>query len=266
MRNLFDDLYDYWFDGIEYLFTENVISFYTFIYTVFAEIAFLWAFGFKTALPFTIILIAAVLNIVVSAFLKMAVECTKPELYVARAYAIAFVVIFVIGLFVNVLTNIVLFAIPLVITWLFVQMREFQITSYLGKFPKIIMIISKIFHNKVFWVTSQIVVVVLPVGLLISFLCLTSLPIVLKIIVSILSVLLIPLLVSYEDATASQTIFEMAYDVTWSEEYEKFSKQIDEKMKIDIEGTTKELVERLEKIEEEYEKLLQKAKEDNEDI
>ena len=189
-----------WKYGFTFLFDDDLISFYTFFTIVLSEIAFLWAFmPISQALPFTFILAGYILNVIISAFIQGIWETTVIQKIFSVIYIIIFIGLLVTGCFFNIVVSILTFIIPLVITALWIQIRDFQDTDC--------------FHNKVFYVFSQIIVVGGPVILLTIFIVfIPMLPIAFKIIIPIIYCLIIPLIVSLEDEIAACNIFELAYD------------------------------------------------------
>lgn len=259
------DLFENWMMGISYLITDALISFYAFFTTILVEIAFLWAFGFEYSFAFTILLMACIINVLVCSWFKGEYEGCKIERIVSRIYVIVFVLLLAIGLFVDWLAAIVLFVIPIAVTALWIWIRGFQDSVFIGKHPKIILRIADFIHNPIVWVISQIIVIGLPMFMFIYFLYQTPLPIFYKFVIAVLSVFIAPLMAFVEDDWATCNIFELAYDITWSEEYEKTMREFDEKLEKDPEGTKKELVEELEKFKDEIEDIFEKVEEEKSD-
>ena len=203
-----------WKYGFTFLFDDDLISFYTFFTIVLSEIAFLWAFmPISQALPFTFILAGYILNVIISAFIQSMWEATVIQKIFSVIYLFVFIGLLVTGCFFNIVVSILTFIIPLVITALWIQIRDFQDTDCFITESKEVKFISKIFHNKVFYVFSQIVVVGGPVILLTIFIVfIPMLPIAFKIIIPIIYCLIIPLIVLLEDEIAACNIFELAYD------------------------------------------------------
>jgi len=257
------DFFDSWFEGLIYLFTDDLISFYAYITTVLAEIAFLWGFFPDIAIPFTVLLGVSIVNIIVCSWLKGMFEGIKLEVIISRAYVIIFGILFIVGFIFNWLANIILFAIPLLVTFLWIHMRTFQCTVFGGKFPKIVLFISRLFQNKVFWVISQIFVIGVPFAALVTGICLTGLPGWVKMLMVVIYAFCIPLIAYIEDDCAAENVFEIAYDHTWSEEYEQYMKKLDKKMQEDPEGAMQEVVSELVKMKEDVEKIIEQAEKEN---
>lgn len=260
MRNFFRS----WICGVSYLFTDDLISFYAFFATILAEVAFLWAKGFENALAFSVLLILCIINVIICSYYKGEYEGSKLERIVARIYVIIFAILFLIGVFVNIIAAVILFTIPFVFTTFCIWIRGFQDTVFVGKHPKIILLISKIIQKPIVWVISQIIVIGLPMFMCIYYMYQTPMSAFLKILFVILMVLFAPFIAYLEDNLATCNIFELAYDITWSEEYERKNREFFEKMQKDPEGTKKELKEELLKYKEDLEEIFEKVEEDKE--
>lgn len=228
-----EEVVDMWTDGVSYLFGDAVISFYTFFTLIFAECAYLWTFQEKSlAIPFSVILLGYVLNVCVWALFKGWHEGERKELVFTIIYVADFVVLFAIGCFINFWLSVILTIIPFAITALWIAIREFQICIFVGPHPKIVMLISKLFMNKIFHLVSQLIVVGVPFVVFVVFLAqIPTLHTALKIIISVLYFICIPLIAYYEDDTAALNIYELAYEVTWSRHYEEYVRKPIQKMK-----------------------------------
>lgn len=213
MRNFFDN----WLRGVSYLITDDLISYYTYFTMVLAEVAYLWGSFPKLALPFTCILIASILNIVVSSLFKGRYEGTKREVICARAYVITFISLFIIGLFFNPLASVILFATPIITTALWIMIRNFQDSVYFGPIPKIIKFIGKLFRNPIIWIFSQIIVIALPFGLFAAGIFITSMADWLKTLILVAYLIIAPFIAVFKDYFATCNIFELAYDVNWKD-------------------------------------------------
>ena len=230
-------LIENWNNGLHYLITDDLISFYTFFTIILAECSYLLSFHeFADAIPITIILLGYMLNVIVFARLKGNAEGTKLELVFSILYVTVFVTLFVIGCFFNLAISITTTAILFGVTALWIVIRNNQDTFYYlpDGLPKITYLINNLFGNKIFWILSQIVIIGGPFIVFVIFCTkIPFLPIVLKVIIPLLYLSLSPLIANYEDDSAALNVFELAYDVTWSKEYEDYCKRI-EKMKEDI--------------------------------
>ena len=230
-------LIENWNNGLHYLITDDLISFYTFFTIILAECSYLLSFHeFADAIPITIILLGYMLNVIVFARLKGNAEGTKLELVFSILYVTVFVTLFVIGCFFNLAISITTTAILLGVTALWIVIRNHQDTFYYlpDGLPKITYLINNLFGNKIFWILSQIVIIGGPFIVFVIFCTkIPFLPIVLKVIIPLLYLSLSPLIANYEDDSAALNVFELAYDITWSKEYEDYCKRI-EKMKEDI--------------------------------
>lgn len=230
-------LIENWNNGLNYLITDDLISFYTFFTIILAECSYLLSFHeFADAIPITIILLGYMLNVIVFARLKGNAEGTKLELVFSILYVTVFVTLFVIGCFFNLAISIITTAILFGVTALWIVIRNHQDTFYYlpEGLPKITYLINNLFGNKIFWILSQIVIIGGPFIVFVIFCTkIPFLPIVLKVIIPLLYLSLSPLIANYEDDSAALNVFELAYDITWSKEYEDYCKRI-EKMKEDI--------------------------------
>lgn len=233
MKNLIEN----WNNGLNYLITDDLISFYTFFTIILAECSYLLSFHeFADAIPITIILLGYMLNVIVFARLKGNAEGTKLELVFSILYVTVFVTLFVIGCFFNLAISITTTAILFGVTALWIVIRNHQDTFYYlpDGLPKITYLINNLFGNKIFWILSQIVIIGGPFIVFVIFCTkIPFLPIVLKVIIPLLYLSLSPLIANYEDDSAALNVFELAYAITWSKEYEEYCKRI-EKMKEDI--------------------------------
>lgn len=217
-----------------FLLEEDAISFYTFFTILLAECAFLWSnYSSTIAVKFTLILVAYIVNVLISAKLKGMWENDRKEVVFAIMYVVIFAIIFIIGCFINVLMNIILIAIPLIITFLWINIRILQNTtllynptSFWGRIEKNL---TDLFdNNKIAYWISQIFVIGIPVALFVYFLAtIQSLPIVLKILIPIGYIVLMPYIAYEEDWLGACNIFQIAYDITWTKEYEEWSKNFD---------------------------------------
>ena len=230
-------LIENWNNGLHYLITDDLISFYTFFTIILAECSYLLSFHeFADAIPITIILLGYMLNVIVFARLKGNAEGTKLELVFSILYVTVFVTLFVIGCFFNLAISITTTAILFGVTALWIVIRNNQDTFYYlpDGLPKITYLINNLFGNKIFWILSQIVIIGGPFIVFVIFCTkIPFLPIVLKVIIPLLYLSLSPLIANFEDDSAALNVFELAYDITWSKEYEDYCKRI-EKMKEDI--------------------------------
>ena len=193
-------------------------------------------YEFADAIPIIIILLGYMLNVIVFAWLKGNAEGTKLELVFSILYVTVFVTLFVIGCFFNLSISITTTAILLGVTALWIVIRNHQDTFYYlpEGLPKITYLINNLFGNKIFWILSQIVIIGGPFIVFVIFCTkIPFLPIVLKVIIPLLYLSLSPLIANYEDDSAALNVFELAYAITWSKEYEEYCKRI-EKMEEDI--------------------------------
>lgn len=227
MKNLIGN----WLEGLSYLINDDLISFYTFFTVIFAECSYLWAFHESTvAIPITVILLGYMLNVIIFACLKGFTEGTKLEKVFSILYVSVFVTLFVIGCFFNWAISTITTVILLGVTALGIIIKNYTNTSTFIYFPKvkpkIVCLIS--FVNKFLYVASQIIIIGGPfVVFWIFFVKISFLPIALKVIIPLLYLIFSPLIAFFEDNSATCNIFELAYDITYNGEYEKYRKKFE---------------------------------------
>jgi len=231
-----------WLAGCNILFYDDCITFYVYFSALLAEIACLWVFFPEIALPFTCLNALCILNVLVCSYGKGFCEGYKPELIFARAYLITFAAIFIIGFFFSWKANLILFLVPFVAIGVFSVIRTFTNTVFIGKWPKKIVILQKIFKNKVICGLGMFAGVYTPFWVFSWFLFQTSLPNVLKLLISVVYGLLIPMICYIEDDFSALTIFEIGFDITWSEEYEQKQKEFEERYNENPEELKEEVI------------------------
>ena len=202
-------LYNY-FGGLELLLSDDLISYFAYFTTILVQVAFLWAFKVSNALFFTILLILSIVNVFIGAFWKSYVEGSKAEIIQSVAFSGAIVVLFIVGCKASFVTSLLLFAIPLIVTRLWITIREFQNTEFLGYNPNsMTMKISKLFHNKIIYILSYVITMLIPICLLVVFTAMTGLPTYLKILLPLLYIFISPYIGLMEDEIATCSIFEL---------------------------------------------------------
>lgn len=229
-------LIENWMSGLSYLIFDDHISFYTFFTVILAECSYLWAFHeIAVAIPITVMLFGYIINLIVFARLKGNNEGTRKEKVFSILYVVVFVTLFVIGCFFNWVISIITTAILLGVTAFWIGIRMHQDTLYLTKDSfKITYLINKLFGDKIFWILSQIIVIGGPFVVFVIFCAnISFLPIVLKVIIPLLYLSFSPLIAYFEDDSAACNVFELAYEITWSKEYEEYLKKF-EKQEEDI--------------------------------
>lgn len=199
------NLINHWKEGLSYLFSDDLISFYTFFTIIFAECVYLRIFYSNSiVIQFTIILLGYVVNIIVCAWFKGYWEVTKVEVVFTIIYSIVFITLFIIGCFINIKISIIMTIIPLIITAISIVLREGNYT-----------------------VLANFIIVGGPfIAFTISILMFPTLPIILKIIIPIVYALCVPFIPYIEDETAALNIFELATNITWNKDLEDFRKKI----------------------------------------
>ena len=102
------NLINHWKKGLCYLFADDLISFYTFFTIIFAECVYLRVlYSTPIIVPFTIILIGYVVNVIVCALFKSILEKPRIEAVFTVIYPIVFIILFIIGCSINVKLSIV---------------------------------------------------------------------------------------------------------------------------------------------------------------
>lgn len=224
MKNLISS----WLGGFGYLLDDELISFYTFFTVAFAECAALWAFcSTSIAIPFTVILIAYILNILIFSYLKGNYLGCKKEVIISILYVVVTIALFITGFFFDWKINLICTAILFGVTALWIVIKLHQCTIYVNARSTIVMIINRLFQNKIFWVFSQIIVIGAPFAAFTTFFAMIpAIPLALKIIVPIVYFILMPFIAVLEDETAACNVFEIAYDIMWSKEFEESYNQM----------------------------------------
>ena len=253
IKSFFED----WISGVNGIVEGELITFYAYFSVVIAEIIFLWM-GFQDiALPFTILGILSMLNVLICANLKGNYECTKREWIVARVYASVFLGIFLVGFFFNWIANLVLFSVPFVLTGILVFLNEYTSTIFIGKQSEIEEKIYNFFENPVVSIIVGILVVVLPFFVFALSIMNTHLTIALKVAIIIGYGFIIPVFAYLEDELAACNIFEIATWVTWSEEYERAEKELEKKLVEDPEAFREDVLATVKAMQIEAEKIEQ---------
>lgn len=167
-----------------------------------------WLFSFcelSVAIPLTIVLLGYIVNTVVFSWLKGMQEGTRLEVVFSICYTAVFAILLVIGCIINIKIHLIMMAIILVVTAICVWIRNWVASEFL----------------QIFALTTPIVVFV-------YFLAYVPwLATIFKVIIPIIYILFVPFISYYEDCSAAQNIFELVYDNTWSPEYEKSMRELD---------------------------------------
>lgn len=212
-KSIIHNCFNGWLEDWDVLFTDDLISYYSFFTVIFAEIAYLWAFtDIKNLINITMILFCYIANVIGYAYIRCIshgfIEKISHYLYVG-----SFVFLFIIGCLFNWLVMVVTTVIAFGITALWIQIREHQSCEYVyfEGISKVTYKINRLFRNKYVWVISQAIVVGGPFILFTIFLvCIPGLPIYLKIGLPILHIILSPLFAFIEDEFAPGNVFELA--------------------------------------------------------
>lgn len=212
-----------WLDGLEYLLTDDLIDFYAFFTTIFAEIAFLWAFFPENALAITIILLVCIANVVICAYLKGACVsfCIKGKRYgladISKPiWSIVYCIVFLIAIIAALIINgigAVLIMIPIAVAGIWIKLREWHNTTFIGEVFKISAAISEfLYKHKIICIIYQVFIILIPFATFTVFLAFTSIGLILKIIIPIVYLLVSPFIAYIEDELLGETIFEIPLD------------------------------------------------------
>lgn len=214
--------FELWKTGVKYLLYDVYSSFFVYFSVIFTEIILLWHFGKSYALPFSILLGICVLNVFICSVFKGLYEGEKKEVFFSRIYIFVFGVVFLIGFFINKYANFKLFFTPFLITGLWILLKNVNLTLFFSKKYKVLMVIFKLFE-----LLTCVIALFFPCILVTWAIFLTDIPLFTKYYTSILYALMMPMVAVLEDI-GSCNIFEVAYEIAWDEEHERF-KQLLEK-------------------------------------
>lgn len=214
-----------WKKGWRLLFSDDPISFYTFFTIIFAESSYLLAFKpLEISVLFGTILIGYVTNVALSSIAKLWLQDTQAEPLYTILYVLTFIILFTMGCFINIYICIIITIIPIVITALWIRLREYQrnILTYVKTDDTIDRILdyfvdeevhnNKIILKQILYRFFQIVLVFLPFVIFAIFFKLSSIvPHFLENIALVAYVIFMPFIALLEQYVAQYNIFEMAY-------------------------------------------------------
>ena len=208
-------MFEKWFDGIAYLMSDDLVSYHSFFSTILAEIAFLWCFGIDNALTFTLLLVVAMVNVLLIAFLKGSSIAYKDigSIILSGTYVAIFMSLVIIGCFTNVRITLWIFTIPFVWTAFTMWIRGYQNGLFGPGFPKWVYTISKIIQTPIVLMTTQMLVLFAPIAVGAYFAANINMALWLKIILPVVAALMSPVWAYIEDSWATQNIFELAYEM-----------------------------------------------------
>lgn len=189
-----------WRDGLRYLITGGSISYYIFFTMIIAGGAFLWIKPTSKTIPFTVILLGYILNVIVSAYFKGYWEGTKKERVVSIVYTALFIGLFILGCCLDAIDSLNLTIIPLVTTAYFILIMD-----------------------QPFWNILKKIEFVLPFMFLILIVIISTFTLIQKVIILFFYFLFVPFISFVENYTACN-IFELAYNITWDGELEQQNK------------------------------------------
>lgn len=205
---------DNWLEGWANLLSDDLISYYSYFTAIFAEIALFWGFGVENVLFYTILLLGCVVNVLITAFLKGCwfAETKKRQTALGHLYALTFLILFIIGMWGDLDNGPILFGIPLVWTGFTIWLREYQNSAFGFGFPDRVYKISAFIQKPVVLVSSQILLIGLPITVLGYGLAQIDIAIGYKIALTVLSIIMAPVWAYIEDTWATQNIFELVYE------------------------------------------------------
>ncbi len=208
-------MFEKWFDGASYLVSDDLISYHSFFTTIFAEIAFLWAFGIEGTVTYTWLLAGAIVNVLIIAALKGSIICNRDvgSIILSAIYVAIFIGLIICACIMDVLTGILLFAIPLAWTAFTMWIRGYQDSVFAMGFPKWVYKLANFIHKPAVMIISQFIVLLAPVVALAWFVACTDMALWLKVLLPILAAMLGPVWAYIEDSWATQNIFELAYEM-----------------------------------------------------
>lgn len=206
-------MFDNWFEGWAYLLSDDLVSYYSYFTTIFAEIALLWGFGVENTLIYTILLIGCIVNVFLTAFLKGCWFATeKWQRALGRIYAIVFAILFTMGCAIDLNNAPILFVIPLLWTGFAIWIRGYQNSAFGFGFPERVYKISAFIQKPIVLIFSQILLIGLPIVTLGYGIAQIDMAIGYKITITVLSIIFAPLWAYIEDSWATQNIFELVYE------------------------------------------------------
>ena len=206
-------LIEKWNRGCHFLIEDDLISYYTFFTVILAECSYLLAFHeTEIAIPFTLILLGYIVNVIGTAWLKGIVEGSIFSTIVSILYIIIFIILLILSCSYDMILGIVLNLILFVATAITIGIRTFQDSIFYSS-NWFISKMQKLFSNESFWLMSQIILIGIPfIVFVIMFAQITYIPIALKIIIPIVYLIIAPLISSLEDDLCACNIFELAIE------------------------------------------------------
>lgn len=189
-------IYEKWLTGWLYILGDDIVSFGVFFTSIFMGCAWMYNYcELSTAVLLSIVMLGYVVNAIIFSWLKGNAEGTRLEVVFSFCYLAVFITLIVIGLIINWKIHLSMMAIVLLLTAISVWLSETQLPA---AFVIWLFILSTVWIVKI-----------------------SGLPLFFKIIIPTVYLLLIPFIAYYEDCSAAQNIFELAYDNSWDPEYEK---------------------------------------------
>lgn len=202
-----------YFVGLGLLVFDEPSSFYRWITSILAMIISLWVYNVDDALPFSILLFFAITNIIVCAWWKGEVEDTKKEELQTKVYVINFILLLVIGCIINFTLMAIIVGVLIVLAVIYFVSNNFRIMS-----------------DNIFYIILGIIFgIILPLGGLIYFIFQTTIPMYLKVLISVIYILITPLFSYLEDNLCACTVYELA-ECNYDSEFEEMLKEIEDEV------------------------------------
>lgn len=242
-------LIDTWMIGVEGLIQGVSVSFYTFFTIVFAEIIYSWFFLREKALLLTFVLIGYLLAICAFGYFKKIWTGTRKELILARLFLVMVAIVFAAGCFVDWLINIIFFVIPVGVAAVMVLIRDLQTMRFVASENKMVRFLCYVFDSSLIWLVAEVFVMAVPIACLWYVLSLIGLDSSVIVFIMAAYACIIPLIAWLEEEFVSDNIFELAYDVLWTEEFEKEISELERLLNSQPEKKEEKLEERKDCIE-----------------
>ena len=247
-----------WNIGLMYLYKEDVVTVYSYISTLLAEIVALWLYFPSLALPFTCINILSACNLFVCSILKNYYEGVKQELIFARIYLFVAILLFASGFFFDVVANIILFVIPFIVA-LIAFIVSFSINTSILYENKLMRKLGAMFSSSLTGILLSIILRGIPFCLFAFLVWQIELNTILRLLIIVSYSMIIPFFMYIEGDLMAESIFEVPTKVTWSKEYERRMQELEKRYEEDPEGVLAEVADALQSVFEEELWIIQNA-------
>lgn len=217
---------DNYTDGIMALFVGHAISYYAYLSIVLSEIFYLWRFFPENAMAFTILLGVNCIVIAVFGLLKRLCVFTRGERIVAKVYWVALGIIFVIGCFINIMQNMLLYLLPMAFAGKWIFLRDIQTMRFATSDSKILTTITRFFANCLMWPILTAFVSLTPIVILTYVLNMTLTSRIFVFLIPMLFAMLLPFITWFEEDFVNEDIFEIGYEIVFTKRVEGLLKAI----------------------------------------